>query len=335
MSELNGLAPAPAPASGFVPLGFGQVLERIYRLLKENLRTYVAIAAMPLGVMLVFYALMLVGMFTLLPGLTVKDAPPPTPAAIASLFTIVALGTIPIMMIFALYESALSYAALRLNAGAPATARDAWQIAWEKMGRHLWLAVLRALIALLPLLIFVVLCGGGVGACLLASGGHPQPALVALGVPLLLLFYLLAVALILTLMIWLSFSYPASLNEDLSAWQAICRSWQLTRGVRGWIFLAMLVIYAISYVIFLLFELMLAAVLLLGVFLSSALPLPQFLGFVALGAVAILLLASLFLFMALSMGAYITAFCIYYQDQLRREAWMAGLVLSADPLENS
>lgn len=332
MNELNGLAPLPASAPGFVAIGFGQVLERIYRLLKENLRTYVAIAAMPLGVMLVFYALMLGGIFTLLPGLMAKDAPPPTPAAIGSLLSVLLLGTIPIVMIFALYESALSYAALRLNAGAPATAHDAWQMAWDKMGRYLGLAVLRTFIALLPLLAFAALCGTGAGTYFVLAGNQTQPAWLALALPLLMLLYLVVVGVMVTLMIWLSFSYPASLNEDLPAWQAIQRSWQLTRGVRGWIFLAALVIYAISYVVFLLFEMMLAAVILLGVAVASALPLPQFLGLVALGVVALLLLASLFLFMALTMGAYITAFSIYYQDQLRREAWQAGLTVCAEPL---
>jgi hypothetical protein len=326
MSELTGPTPILPPAPDFVALGFGQVLERIYRLLKENLRTYVAIAVVPLGVMVVFYSLMLVGLFTLLPGLTTKGAPPPTPAALGSLMSIFALGTIPILMICSLYEAALSYAALRLNAGAPATAHDAWQMAWDKMGRYLGLAALRMVIALSPLLIFVLLMGLGAGAYFMFIHAHPQNTGTILPLfPLLMLLYLAVLVCVVLLMLWLSFSYPASLNENLTAWQAVQRSWRLTRGVRGWIFLATLVIYAISYAVFLIFELLLCALVLLGVVIASTMPLPQFLGFVALGVAAIVLLAALFLFMALTMGAYITAFSIYYQDQLRREAWKAAL----------
>jgi hypothetical protein len=310
---------------------FGQMLDRVFQLLRGNVRTFVSIAAVPLAVMVVFYGLMIAALFTLIPGLATPHPPTPQPGAIAGIVGVVLLGMIPILMVYAMYEAALSYAALRLNAGLPVTSREAWRKAWEKMGRYLWLMALRTLVAMVPMLTIAAVLGVCVLVGAVALHGQPQPAVVAGLAVFGVLLYLAMLVVMVLIILWLSLAYPAAVTEDLPAWAAIKRSCRLTRGVRGWIFLATAVICAISYAAFLVVELLLLVVVLVGALAAHALPLPQFLAFVGLGVVGLILLVALYLFIALTMAAYSTVFAVYYHEQRRREEAMAELVQAALP----
>ena len=117
-----------------------------------------------------------------------------------------------------------------------------------------------------------------------------------------------------------SLAFPATVFEDLTAWQAIKRSGILTRGAKGRIFLVLLVIYAATYLAILL--LMSGAALMgaLGFLVFSGMHLhpstPAFWVLAVLGGIAFL--AVMVLFMAASWAGYATTFAVLYNDQRLR-----------------
>jgi hypothetical protein len=117
-----------------------------------------------------------------------------------------------------------------------------------------------------------------------------------------------------------SLAFPASVIEDLTAWQAIKRSGILTRGAKGRIFLVLLVIYAATYLAILLLMCGAAVVGAIGFFVWSGMHLhlstPAIWILAVLAGVAFLSL--MVLFMACAWAGYTTALAVLYNDQRMR-----------------
>jgi hypothetical protein len=107
--------------------------------------------------------------------------------------------------------------------------------------------------------------------------------------------------------------------EDVSAWQGIRRSNQLTHGAKGRIFLLALLIYAIAYAAFLVAEMIIfflgAMVALAGMLLHLTMA-PW--GYIGIGVGAVIFLCAYLLWYACVWAAYTTLFAVVYQDQRLR-----------------
>jgi hypothetical protein len=298
---------------------FGQILDRIFRLLRSNYKPFMAIGVLPFGVLIAFYAVFFGALY--LAG--VFQHPPAHPNLKAMLWVVfpMSLLFIPVMfLIYGLYYGAASYAAVEADNGFKVTAREAFRHAWNKVGRFVWLIVLRSLIVAIP----IAICAftAFVAALLLGlmQSGHPNAAALFFLIPLGILLYIGSIVYAIVLSLRLSLAFPASVSEDLTAVQSIKRSGVLTHGAKGRIFLVLLVIYAIGYAAAMvvyavgLFIFAIGAVAGMG-HLHTASPLTiSLVALAAIVVIAVVLLGSVLL-----AAAYSTAFAVIYRDQCLRK----------------
>jgi hypothetical protein len=347
MSDFNPpLPPYPSASASLpyvhvFPLTFGQILDRIFRLVRAHLRPFLAIGVFPIGVMLAIFAAFIGALY--LGGVLVRPPAQPSVAAILWIAGPMDILFIPIMFVmYGLYYGASAYAAVQANNNVNVTAGEAFSHAWSKLGRYVWLMVLRSLIIAIPTMLLALAVGvGGLILGLIPKGGSPNPAVLFFLIPLLILFYLGAIVYAIIMSLRLSLAFPACVHENLTATQALKRSGVLTHGAKGRIFLVLLVIYAISYVAIMilyavgLFVFAIAALAGLGHASHTGI---WYQNTPAIGVLAdagqvgvtspitialivaglLILLALFLLWSAALMAAYSVAFAVFYRDQCLR-----------------
>ncbi len=300
------------------PQAFGQVLNRIWRLMRPHLKLFIAIGAVPMGVLVAVYALVAPFVF-----LTIRVVHPPIGAAGVTMIVVDCLAGVLffaiLILTFALFEPAASYAGLELTAERTVTFRQTYGVALTKPGRYLWLAILRALITsapvILPVLVFLLSMLG-----VAAAGKNAAPALAIVGILLGALLYVGAMVWALLATIRLVLAYPACIAENLTAWQAVRHSNRLSQGGRLRIFLVGLVLYAITYAATLVLEVVIGIVAGLGMVLVAVLHLGQ--AWMIAGAilVGLCLLCLLLLLTMVMSSSYSVAFAILYREHVRLES---------------
>jgi hypothetical protein len=301
------------------PKTFGQILDRVYRLLRANFKLFVGLAAVP---PVVFFALLaLLGAAVLSPILGALPKPP-SPQQVLQLV----LTGVPLMifvlavywLFFALYLAATSYAAVRADQGVKVTFRESCLSAWGHAGRYFLLLFIIYAICFFPALIIQLVMFAGFGLTALHKT-QPNPFLIAL-FPLESALQTVVFVVGVVVALRFSLAFPASIIEDLTAGQAIKRSGILTRGAKGRIFLVLLVIYAATYLATLLLMCGAAIVGAIGFFAWSGMHLH--LSTSAIWILAVLagaaFLALMVLFMACCWAGYSTALAILYNDQRMR-----------------
>jgi hypothetical protein len=321
---------------------FGQILDRIFRVVRSNLRPFLAIGLVPMGVVFAIFAAC-VGALGL-GGFFVRPPAQPSFAAILSVAIPMDMLFIPAMFVmYGLYYGASTYAAVQADHDVKVTAGEAFRHAWSKLGRYIWLYLLRTLIIVIPILVIALAAGlGGLMLGLIPKGGNPNPAALFFLIPLFVLFYLGAIVYAVLMSLRLSLAFPACVRENLTAMQAIKRSGVLTNGAKGRIFLVILIIYAISYAIVMvlyavgLFVFAIGALATaghashIGIWYQNAPAIgvvadagqvgvtsPLTIALIAAGV--LVLLALLLLWSAILMAAYSTAFAVFYRDQSLRQ----------------
>ena len=312
----------PAFPTTNVPRGamtFGQILDRVLQLMRANWRLFVGIALAPAAGLIAYFGIMFAAFFPLLKPVILHQTPNFSVTTIVSLAVAYILGVVLMVLIFALYEPAGVYAALEANSGRRVTFRAAWSVSWSKPGRYVWLSILRAVIVMLPILIFGALIVGSVGLTMAHGQGGLDPSLMVLVFPLFMLPYLAWLVYTVLIMLRLVLAVPASVTEDVSAWRGLRRSNQLTNGAKGRIFLLGLLIYAIAYAVFLVAEVVIfflgAMVALVGMMLHLAMA-PW--GFVGIGAGVTVFACAYMVWIAAVASAYCTLFAVVYHDQRLR-----------------
>jgi len=298
---------------------FGQILDRVLQLMRANWRLLVGIALVPGAGMIVYFGVIFAALFPVLRPVMLHQTPQFSVMTIVWLSAAYIFGVILMIVICALYEPAAVYAALEANTGTRVGFRKAWAVAWSKAGRYIWLAILRALIVMLPIVVFGAVIVGTVGLSMARGRGGMDPSVMIVIFPLLMLFYLGAMVFAVLVMLRLVLAVPACVAEDLSAWKGIRRSNQLTKGAKGRIFLLFLLIYAIAYAAFLVAEVVLffvgAMVALVGMLLHLAMA-PW--GYIGIGVGAVVFICAYLLWVACIWAAYTTLFAVVYQDQRLR-----------------
>jgi len=298
---------------------FGQILDRVLQLMRANWRLLVGIALVPGSGMIAYFGVMFAVFFPVLKPLILKQTPALSVVTIVWLNVAYVVGIVLMVLISALYEPAAVYAALEVNAGTRVTFRKAWAVAWGRAGRYIWMAILRAIIVLLPLLVFGALIVGTVVFSMARGRGVMDPSLMIVIFPLFMLLYVAWLVYTVLIMLRLVLVVPACVAEDVSAWKGFRRSNQLTYGAKGRIFLLGLLIYAIAYAAFLVAEVVLlflgAMVALVGMMMHLAM-VPW--GFIGIGVGAVVFVCAYLLWMACIWAAYTTLFAVVYRDQRLR-----------------
>jgi MFS family permease len=309
------------PPGTLVPMTFGQILDRVGRIVRSRWKTLAGIGVAPFGLMVVAEGLFFGALY--LPGFFKK--PPTVPdfhqfAWIAIPFYLVLMPAIFVM--YGLYYGASSYATLQADRDLPVTIAQAYAHAWSRLGRYAWLMILRALIIALPfiplVLVFGVVAGFMAG---MVSHGSDNAGILFLLIPLGVLLYIGAMIYAVIMSLRFSLAYCACVHEGLTARQALTRSGVLTQGAKGRIFLVLLVIYAISYAVMMVIYVIgiMLTVVIAGVAGLSAHSLTP-LGIAAIAVAGLCAAVVVIYWAALLMAAYSAAFAVLYRDQcLRRD----------------
>ena len=161
--QLSAAPSVPVSVSPILPasLTFGQLLDRVFRLVRTNFKLFMGSASVPTASMVVLYALMLAAILSLVNPFHPQNPPHIDPATSIGLSVVMLLSCIPFMLVYALYEAATSHAALQADLSIRVTVREAWARAWDKAGRYTWLMVLRILAVMAPIALLGLLVGGG------------------------------------------------------------------------------------------------------------------------------------------------------------------------------
>lgn len=298
------------------PISTGEVLDKLWRTLRGNWKLYLGLGA-PMVVMgiawvaVIFAVLFATGVFPLHPGVQ------PDPLRILPwFFAVMVIGTIPNLVVYALYQAATVFATLREASGQKTTVREAYAAAWSRAGHYCWLMFLHYLCVAGP----VMLCGGLFGGAIfvLQIGHKTESPAMFLVFPLIFLVYMGALAYALWMMLYLGMAFPASVAEKLPAVDALKRSAKLSYKAKGKLFLVLLVVYAISYAAVFVLEIGGGIIFGLGAVLFAALHLGTALGIAAGSVVGLVFLVLMYAYMALLWAAYSITFTIVYCDQRLR-----------------
>lgn len=324
MSEFNPPLPPypyapPAPPYGAaMPMTIGQILDRVFRLLRANVKPFLAVGLLPIGVLAVFEGVFFGALF--FAGVLPHPPPHPDPAAIAWIVVPVYLLFLPVMLLmYGLYYGASTHAALQADEGIRVSTRDAFRDGWSRLGRYTWLLILRSLIISGPILVLVVVIGGGI--LLATRGGSADSGSLALFllIPLGILGYIGFFVYAVLMMLRLSLAFTACVHEGIPAGLAVRRSGVLTRGAKGRIFLVALVIYAIGSAAFMAIYAIGMMAFAVGMVAGAGgmdHPSPLMIGLAVV--FGLVMLGLVFVWAALQMAAYSNAFAVIYRDQCLR-----------------
>ncbi len=319
------------PRPGY-PMTFGEIFDRLLKLMRAHFRLLVGIATAPAAAIFLLYALA-IGAVLLAGGLGHGAKTPDPKAMVWVVFPLMLLGWLPLVVIMALCEAASSYAATRADLGCIATVREAYGAAWERAGRYVWLMILRWLSVALPMVV-----GGVVVAIALLmvqrGSASDNPVAAFFLFPLIAVVYISGLGWGIFMLLRLSLAYPACVCEDLTAMAALDRSAQLTRGAKGRIFLVALIVYALTYLLEILLFVVLAALFGVGalIFLALHVDAASPLGVTGIGFMALLALVGMFFLFAVVSATYSAAFALAYHDQkLRIDGPPPAALLDAEP----
>lgn len=311
--------------AGIPPMPFGVTLERVYRILRDHMKVFLGLAVPPAVATILLYGVVAGVMFAnLRPYLVKGGAPLAEPAASIAMMRImlpsILLAIVPMMVVFAFYLAAAFHAANKIDSGTATTVRECFGAAWGGLGRSLGLLLWIYFRAFGPLLAIEIVSFGFSGWLGLGGAGQNlSPAFFAI-FPIVMLLFVASYVYGIIVGLRLSLAFPASIEEGLTAGEAIRRSAQLTYGSKGRIFLLLLVIYVISYACFMVLYFVGILVFLIGALAMAALQIhPTTPWAVAAAVVAgIVLFCFLYVWMALLYASGVVTLSVVYHDQRRR-----------------
>jgi hypothetical protein len=323
---MSGTPPNPP----YTPKTFGQILDRVFRVLRANFGLFVGIAAVPGLTMFLTYGMG----FAAIDPLFISAIKGGKPEEIFHLIAISSALFIPIMLVhllvIAIYLAAASYAAVLADCGTRVSFGDAYRVACARMGRYFLLALaiyavsfLPALLLELPVLVSSALMG--------AHKTAPNPMFVLM-VPVLFTLIFAAFVAGALIALRLSLAFAASVFESLGVRDAIKRSWILTRGALGRIFLVALIIYVAIYIATMVLLLGAVAVGAIGILLFGphGHPSPQAVMSLAIGAI-LLYVGLIAIITTGTWASFTTAFGVIYNDQRLRVDGPAAQPLPGAP----
>ncbi|MGB6973444.1 MAG: hypothetical protein WBD67_02045 [Terracidiphilus sp.] len=229
------------------PLALGEILDRTAQMYRAHFLRFLGIAVIPAAVLLAFLAAV-VGVVATIKAVAgnkpLSDAQGITLGAIALVLGLVALPLCVGAM--ALCWAALTDATATTFLGGTFTIRGAYRSVWRRRWRLLWLLTMEALfLGVIPgSIIFATAILNAVLTALADKKG-----LGALGVLGAVLTVVVIAALLggaLWLLLRLCMAFAACVVEQVSAWQALKRSGELSKGTKGRLFVLFLLGYALN-----------------------------------------------------------------------------------------
>jgi hypothetical protein len=326
------------------PMSLGEILDRTVQLYRGRFLVYLGISIIPTGVLLIFggsifLALAWLGVWS---G-TSKQAPVNSPAAIA--IAVIIIGVISLVALAAmlglssLSTAAINHAAAGALAGKRPTIRGSFGEAWRRGWMYLGLYVLQALIVwIAPIgvwsfaLVFMTGIAAGMGR---SASAQSTGALVGL----LTLFGFMAVAgFALWMLLCVSLAFPGCVVEKIDAGNALKRSFRLSKGTRGRIF----VLYLLGAVLGWICSMVATVIFAIVVALIPGMNSPQHAQTMGM-TVIFVIYGSSFAMQAFTKPVYAIALMLFYYDQrIRNEGfdieWMmerAGLVAGVATVANA
>jgi len=237
------------------PLTLGEILDRTAQLYRSRFLVFLGISLVPTGVTLALaFAVALVVAWWSWSGAASVSSD--VGYVLVVIFcTVVALVALPILLAaMALATAAMVHAVARVYLGESTTIRDAYKTVWRRGWRYSWLLFLQSFfIFIAPMIVWTVLVIlASVLAALAAKAGIGSPGSLASGFLIGLIAVLVVVALM-GYMIWmglrLALVFPACVVEQSTAWSAVKRSAQLSKGTKGRIFLLYLLGAALGWLL--------------------------------------------------------------------------------------
>lgn len=316
------------PNPPYAPMTFGQILERVFRLLRANFGLFIAIAAVPGLTQFLTYGMALAAIGPLLIS-TIEGGKPEEVFHLMEIFSVL---FVPVMLIylvvFAVYLAAASYAAVLADCGTRVSFGDAYRVACARIGRYVLLTLAIYAVTFLPALLLeipVIVSS----AMMSAHKAAPSPMFILLFPALFTLIFAAFVAGAL-LALRLSVAFAASVVESLGVKEAMKRSWRLTRGALGRIFLVMLIVYAAIYIatMVVLFGAVLIGAIGFLLFGPHGHPSPQTIPSLVVCA-ALVYLALIAVITTGTWASFTTTFAVIYNDQRLRVDGPAATPTSA------
>jgi hypothetical protein len=317
------------------PSNLGEILDRTAQLYRTRFLVFLGISVVPTALVLIPIG----GIFACLAWLG-SFAGPATRSSQSSLVAAVLLVSIGVVLLpiilgaTALAMAALNHAVSSAYLGEKTTIRDAYKTVWRRGWHFLWLLILEGLfIGGAPMAVWVAILAISAGVARLTHGVGSGGGVVFGLLTLLTLFAL--VGYVLWMLLQLSLAFPACVVEQIRAWAALKRSWSLSKGTRGRIFLLYVLASVLTWLISI-------AVIFPAAIIASLIPganTPQ--GAQTTGVIMMIVLYSTaFAVQALIRPIYGIALTLFYYDQrIRHEGYdiermmqAAGLNPLATPL---
>jgi hypothetical protein len=227
------------------PLNLGEILDRTAQLYRRNFWLYVGTAALPL--LFVLALAIPAGAIFVIPGVAARGAWGSAPAAVIAI-GLLCLIAVPIYLAVYVYSYAgITLATVSVHLGEKPTIRATLKSVRPRFWTYLWYLLLQGIMAALaptavaiaiiaPLIFLMYRSGGDLGSRF------------ALG---FLVFLVIVAAL--GVMLWLTLSFalgmPACIVEKKTAWESLVRSWHLSKGTRGRIFVTYLLVIALAFAV--------------------------------------------------------------------------------------
>ena len=227
------------------PSTLGEILDRTAQLYRRNFWVFAGVGALPIGVMVAIG--MLGGFGAVVVAVAQRGAAPAgvLPGLTLSAFLLVAIPVCIAAYVFSV--AGLTQAAASAYRGEKPAIRAALKSVVPGFWRYLWFLLLQGIfVALIPM---TVAAAVAIPLFYLASrSGEGVAAGAAAG---FVVFLVIAAAV--GAIVWLALGYAMGLAvcvvEQKSAWESLQRSWKLSQGTRGRIFVLFLLVAALAMVL--------------------------------------------------------------------------------------
>jgi hypothetical protein len=227
------------------PSTLSEILDRTAQIYRSRFLVFFGIAAIPTGVLLVFVAI--VALLVLRVGPVNSGASVFAGVIVAMLAGAVFLLALPTLLaITALAMAAMSHAAARAFLGQPIGIRDSYKAVWPRGWRALGLYSFEIVVIwVVPFSAWFVMVMLSTVLAALGSGST--------GGALFLCAITVAVASLITYGFWMairvSLAFPATVVEQVSAWDALRRSAALSSGTKGRILVLLILGIALNFIL--------------------------------------------------------------------------------------
>jgi hypothetical protein len=319
------------------PSSLGEILDHTAQLYRSRFLVFLGISVVPTGVILALACV--AGLIAAWWNVTgAQSVSPGAGTILVVLFVLgVALLALPILLaVSALAAAAMSHAVSLIHLGGTATIRDAYKNAGRHGWRYIWLYLMQGVFVMAaPITAWIALALLAAGVTVLAQKAGMGPSADTIFGSAALLVGIPLAGYGVWMFLRLSLAFPTAVVEEMGAWRAVKRSFALSQGTKGRIFLLFLLVAALNWLLSM-------AVTVLMAILVSLIPGIDSPPYVQTAEVAMPLIVSgtALAVQALVKPVYGIALVLFYYDQrIRKEGFdiellmqQAGMVPEAQPL---